>query len=131
MKKNNKQKKQENLFDALEKIFHEPNRLAIMSVMCTTNNGISFPELKNECNLTDGNLNRHLKVLQNTGAIKIKKAFIDLKPRTTIYITEPGIEKFKEYLKALTEVLNKAKNAIPEDKKKKIRVSSKSILADV
>jgi DNA-binding MarR family transcriptional regulator len=109
--------KQQNLYDALEKIFHEPNRLAIMSTLCASDQALSFTELKEECNLTDGNLNRHLKVLEEAGPVKIAKAFVDDKPRTTISISKKGLNRFNEYLSALNEVLKKAKRAIPAEKK--------------
>ncbi len=104
-------------YDALERIFHEPNRLAIMSVLCAEDKGLSFNELKGECNLTDGNLNRHLKVLEDAGVVRIDKKFVDAKPRTTVLITRKGLDRFNEYLSALSEVLEKAKKAIPEDRK--------------
>ncbi|OGV62829.1 MAG: hypothetical protein A2283_02685 [Lentisphaerae bacterium RIFOXYA12_FULL_48_11] len=107
----------ENIYEALEKIFHEPNRLAIMSVVCASDQGFSFNELKEVCNLTDGNLNRHLKVLDEAGAVRIEKKFVDAKPRTTIIITAKGLDRFNEYLSALSEVLKKAKEAIPEERK--------------
>ncbi|MFC1499153.1 winged helix-turn-helix domain-containing protein [Verrucomicrobiota bacterium] len=109
--------KQDNVYDALEKIFHEPNRLAIMSVLCASEKGLSFNELKEECGLTDGNLNRHLKVLEEAGAVKIDKKFVGSKPRTTVSISKKGMDRFNEYLSALNEVLEKAKRAMPAEKK--------------
>lgn len=94
-----------NPYDSLGKLFHEPNRLAIMSALCAAERGLSFGELREACNLTDGNLNRHLNVLDEAGAIKIKKSFIGNKPRTTVFISKKGLESFTEYLKALEEVL--------------------------
>jgi len=99
--------------EALEKIFHEPNRLAIMSALCATDAGLSFTELKDACKLTDGNLNRHLKTLKDYGAIRIEKKFVDLKPRTTVYLSASGLEQFSAYLDALAEVLNQATKALP------------------
>jgi len=97
---------------ALAKIFHEPNRLAIMSALCTSDDGLSFSELRNTCNLTDGNLNRHLKVLTENEAVCISKAFVDDRPRTTITLTPAGLERFQEYLRALEDVLLKARTAL-------------------
>ena len=108
--------KQENPYEALEKIFHEPNRLAIMSALCAAEKGLTFNELKEACNLTDGNLNRHLKVLEEAAAVKMKKEFVDNKPRTTLFISEKGLNRFNEYLTALSEVLERAKQATAEDK---------------
>ena len=108
--------KEENLFQALEKIFHEPSRLAIMSALCTASDGATFGELKATCNLTDGNLNRHLKVLKESKAVRAKKAFVDDKPRTTIYITAKGLDRFNDYLEALADVMKQARKALPKNK---------------
>ena len=111
------QTQNENLYEALEKIFHEPNRLAIMSAVCAADEGLTFNELKDTCNLTDGNLNRHIKVLVEAGVVRVEKEFVDAKPRTTVLISEKGLDRFTEYLAALSEVLKKAKKAVAEEKK--------------
>ncbi len=103
----------DNPYDALGKLFHEPNRLAIMSALCSARGGMTFVELKSACNLTDGNLNRHLKVLEEAGAVKIKKEFVDSKPRTTVLVTPKGVNRFNEYLGALSAVLSQARKAVP------------------
>ena len=103
---NNTQK--ENPFDSLQKLFHEPHRLSIMSALCAVGKGISFTDLKQECGLTDGNLNRHLKTMEEAQMVGVTKSFIGSKPRTMIYATDLGRERFLEYLHALEEVLHKA-----------------------
>ncbi len=108
----------QNPYEALEKIFHEPNRLSIMSALCGAQEGLSFTELKEQCNLTDGNLNRHLKVLEEAKVIKIRKSFVDSKPRTTVGLSDKGLDRFSEYLSALSEVLKGAAAAMPAEKKK-------------
>jgi DNA-binding transcriptional ArsR family regulator len=102
--------------EVLERIFHEPNRLSIMSVLCGSRKGMSFTELKDACRLTDGNLNRHLKVLEEADSIRIEKAFVDSKPRTTIYLSDTGWKRFGEYLDALAGVVEKARQALPSRK---------------
>ncbi|MFA5203318.1 MAG: transcriptional regulator [Lentisphaeria bacterium] len=98
-------------YDALEKIFHEPNRLAIMSALCAAPGGLPFNDLKAACKLTDGNLSRHLAVLEEAGAVRVKKSFVGVKPRTTVFITEAGLDRFNDYLAALEEVLEQARRA--------------------
>jgi DNA-binding transcriptional ArsR family regulator len=98
--------------DALERIFHEPNRLAIMSALCAAEEGISFPELKQACGLTDGNLNRHLKALSDNEAVVIEKAFVNERPRTTVTLSDTGLARFQQYLKALESVLLTARTAL-------------------
>jgi len=104
--------KSENPYASLERIFHEPNRLAIMSALCNTAHGLTFNELKETCQLTDGNLNRHLKTLEDAKAIRIEKTFERSRPKTTIYLSDSGRDHFLEYLKALEEVLRKAAVAL-------------------
>jgi len=108
---------------ALEKIFHEPNRLAIMSALCAAEGGLSFPELRETCNLTDGNLNRHLKVLLESSAIRIKKQFVADRPRTTVTLAPNGLIRFQEYLQALEAVLLNARAAMatsPQSSKRRV-----------
>jgi DNA-binding transcriptional ArsR family regulator len=107
---------EESLYDALERVFHEPSRLAIMSALCAAREGLSFPELRDTCRLTDGNLNRHLKVLDEASVIRIRKEFVDAKPRTTVELSERGMKRFTEYLGALNEVLERARQSIPAER---------------
>ena len=104
--------KRENPYAELKQIFHEPNRLAIMSALCNADDGLTFGELKDECNLTDGNLSRHLKALEQARAVRIKKSFAGSRPQTTIYLSDRGRDRFIEYLQALEEVLNKAAESL-------------------
>jgi DNA-binding transcriptional ArsR family regulator len=109
--------KQDNLYSGLKKIFHEPSRLAIMSVLSGTIEPVTFVQLKEECELTDGNLSSHLKMLVDAGVVEIEKCYVNSKPRTEIFLTEDGRESFIDYLKALEEVLKNAAEALSADNK--------------
>jgi DNA-binding transcriptional ArsR family regulator len=114
--------------DVLERIFHEPARLAIMSALgAAGGDGKTFNGLKADCGLTDGNLSRHLKVLEEAGSVRIEKRFVDLKPRTTVYISAAGLVRFRQYLDVLEEMLKTARSAIPETKKAKVGLSARPI----
>ena len=104
--------------NSLERIFHEPNRMAILSALCAAGDPLSFTELKSLSGLTDGNLSRHLKALEEAGIIRLQKTFVGVKPRTTVILTEKGLKRFDEYLSALSDVLKKAKQAMATDRKK-------------
>ena len=105
-------------FDALEKVFHEPNRMAILSVLCASREGMPFTELRDRCGLTDGNLNRHIRTLEEEGVVRCTKAFVNDKPRTTVILTASGAKRFQVYLDALTEVLKQAKSALRHESAK-------------
>ena len=106
-----------NPYEALERIFHEPNRLAIMSALCNADAGLTFGDLKEICGLTDGNLNRHLKVLEESNAVRIEKRFVGVRPRTTVRISRGGLKRFNDYLEALGHVLEKARQSVSEQPK--------------
>jgi len=105
-----------NPYEAIKTIFHEPSRLAIVSALCNAADGLSFNELKEECDLTDGNLSRHLKALEEQRAVRIKKTFVRSKPLTTVFLTDRGREHFLGYLQALEEVLKKAAESVTQEK---------------
>ena len=113
----------ENDTTALERIFHEPSRMTILSSLCAAGNSLSFTELKALSGLTDGNLSRHLKALEEDSVIRISKTFVGVKPRTTITLTDKGLKRFDDYLSALSNVLKKAKQAMATDKVKTSAIS--------
>ncbi len=103
---------EQNPFEALERIFHEPNRLSIMSALCAVEMGLTFNALREQCGLTDGNLNRHLKVLEDAEAIRVTKTFVKNKPQTTIALSKKGLKRFEQYLAALQQVLAAAQQGL-------------------
>ena len=113
--------------ELLERIFHEPNRLSIMSFVCAAEKGMSFNEIRDACSLTDGNLSRHLKALEESGTVVVTKKFVDNKPRTTVSISGAGLERFTEYLSALSEILNKAKKSLKSEKKSVSPIQGKTV----
>lgn len=92
-------------YSRLERIFHEPARLIIMSQLLGTVDGATFTELKSACGLTDGNLSRHLATLEQAKAIRIDKSFAGHRPQTTVCLSKQGREDFMAYLQALEAVL--------------------------
>jgi DNA-binding transcriptional ArsR family regulator len=102
-------------FGSLERLFHEPSRLQILSLLAAAPSGLTFPELKTKSAMTDGNLSRHLKTLQELGAVRIEKAFVNAKPRTTVFLSEEGRMKFLSYLESLEKVLKAARQAAATD----------------
>lgn len=102
------------LLEKIDKVFHSPKRLAIMTVLCGCEEGIAFKDLKKECRLTDGNLNSHLKALKKEEMVRIEKTFIGEKPRTTIFISEKGYDSFYQYLENLTSILVNVKQKMKE-----------------
>lgn len=95
----------DNPYPHLERVFHEPGRLTIMSNLLGAPDGLTFSELKKQCDLTDGNLSRHLKALEKVKAVTIKKRFVKNRPQTKVTLSDRGREDFMAYLQALEAVL--------------------------
>ena len=75
-----------------------------MSALCGSDNGMTFNELKSECNLTDGNLNRHLKTLEEAKAVRLRKKSSGGRPTTVVRISDVGRERFIDYLATLEAI---------------------------
>lgn len=108
----------ENIYARLKRVFHEPNRLAILSLLCKEPYGLKFNDLKDSSNLTFGNLSSHLKTLQEADIVEVQKHFEDNKPCTTVVLTDSGREQFVIYLNALETVLKTASEAIASQEEK-------------
>ena len=105
-------------YEGLERVIHEKARLSILASLASHAQGLLFNDLKALCSLTDGNLSRHLKTLEEAEAIRIEKTFVDAKPRTTVFLSDAGRKSFIEYLQALEEVLQKAARSVAAVEKK-------------
>mgnify|MGYP003574889865 FL=1 len=93
-----------NPIQALNKIFDSRIRLGVMSVL-VVNDSVSFNDLKQLLELTDGNLASHLNTLEQAEYIKTHKAFVGRKTNTTYTITELGKQSFKGHLDALETMI--------------------------
>ena len=96
--------------DALDRVFHEKTRLGIMTAVVGAADGLSFGELKRLCDLTDGNLSRHLNVLVEAKVLRVKKSGRGPRAQSVYRMTVRGQEAFDRYLAALETVLLAAKS---------------------
>jgi DNA-binding MarR family transcriptional regulator len=69
------------------------------------NESISYNELKELLDVTDGNLASHLKGLEEAGYIKVQKGFIGRKTNTTYSASRAGEKAFRQHLDALEQMI--------------------------
>lgn len=93
----------------LNKIFESRIRLGIMSTLMVQD-WIDFKSLKQELEITDGNLASHLNALEKHNYIEVSKGFIGRKPNTKYKATETGREAFQRHLDQLEQLLNSNRN---------------------
>lgn len=84
---------------------HERARLGVLTSLLAHPPGLSFAAIKQLCGLTDGNLSRHLEVLESAKLIEITKGTEDGRPQTLCRITTDGRRRFIGYLSVLEQVL--------------------------
>jgi YD repeat-containing protein len=102
-------------YDGLDRVIHERARLSVLTSLITHAKGQSFGELKQLCGLTDGNLNRHLMVLEEAKLVTTAKAMEQGRPQTVCKVTALGRKRYVEYLAVLEQVILDASSAINAD----------------
>ena len=95
-------------YDGLDRVIHEKARLSILTSLMTHPNGLAFGDLKRLCGLTDGNLSRHIKVLQGADLVSVTKGYEGNRPHTSCSITAAGQNQFLEYVSVLEQVIRDA-----------------------
>ena len=100
-------------YDGLDRVIHEKARLSILTSLMTHPKGLAFSDLKRLCGLTDGNLSRHIKVLQEAKLVDVTKGYEGNRPHTSCAITAAGQKQFLDYVSVLEQVVRDA-NPIEE-----------------
>ena len=98
-------------YEGLDRVIHEKARLSVLTSLAAHPKGLVFGTLKQMCGLTDGNLSRHLQVLEEAGLIAIEKGYDHNRPQTICRITPQGRQRYLEYLKVLEQVVRDAAHA--------------------
>lgn len=101
-------------YDGLDRVIHEKARLGILTGLIGRPDGLLFNDLKSLCSLTDGNLSRHLAILQDAHLVEVWKGHNGKRPQTLVRITDQGRAKFREYLSVLESVIH---DAVPSPQK--------------
>lgn len=103
-------------YDGLERVIHERARLSILSSLAANTAGLSFNDLKQLCQLTDGNLSRQLQLLQEQGFVDVVKSTRNNRPHTQVVLNDSGRERFLEYISVLEGVVADAMSATKQAK---------------
>lgn len=93
----------------LDRLIHEPGRLAILTVLSSVS-AADFVFLQRTTGLTKGNLSSHLSRLEEAGLVEIDKRFVRKKPNTKVALTAVGRERIARHWEQL-ERLKKLSDA--------------------
>ncbi|HTK27474.1 MAG TPA: transcriptional regulator [Pyrinomonadaceae bacterium] len=102
------EKAAETVSGELDKVIHERMRLGIISALAA-NDKLSFTDLKNLLNTTDGNISVHARRLEEAGYITFEKSFKGRMPLTEYKITGQGKEALARYLNHMEALISAMK----------------------
>lgn len=97
----------------LDRLIHEPGRLAILTVLSSVK-AADFVFLQRATRLTKGNLSSHLSKLEEAGLVEIEKAFVHKKPKTSVTLTAVGRERIAHHWDQLERLRNFSEESIQE-----------------
>ncbi|TAN31246.1 MAG: ArsR family transcriptional regulator [Actinomycetota bacterium] len=92
---------------SLSDAVHQRSRLAILAALYELSKA-DFRQLQKTTGLTEGNLGRHIQVLENAGLVIVEKGYSGRKPHTHIEITKEGIHAFEDEVRVLKDLVAKA-----------------------
>ncbi|HSV88225.1 MAG TPA: transcriptional regulator [Bacteroidales bacterium] len=93
-----------NFLEDLNKAFENRVRLGIMSILAV-NDFVDFGTLKEQLQITDGNLASHILALEKLEYIQTKKEFVGKKPKTSFAASGKGKIAFNAHLQALEKLM--------------------------
>ena len=92
----------------LDKLIHERMRLGIVSALAA-NDSLSFNQLKEILQTTDGNLSVHARKLEEAQYINCTKFFEGRLPKTQFSLTLRGRRELERYLDEMEELIRAAR----------------------
>jgi len=102
-------------YKGLDRVIHERARLSVLTSLLTHPQGLSFVELKQLCDLTDGNLARHLQVLEEERMVRLTKEGEGGRGQTMARVTASGRKRYMAYLAILEQVVRDAASLAQAD----------------
>ncbi len=97
---------------ALDKLIHEPARLAIVSALAACESA-DFLYLQRLTGLSKGNLSAHLSKLQEADVVIIEKSFVGKTPRTSVSLSPSGQSAVAAYWERMETLRRETKGWRP------------------
>lgn len=100
--------------DDLDRVVHEPARLAILTVLSSCAEA-DFTFLLRVTGLTNGNLSAHVTKLEAAGLVSITKQFLGKRPQTLISLTANGRDQIKQHWRRLEKLRDAAGKVVSSE----------------
>ncbi len=93
---------------ALDRLIHERMRLGIVSALAV-NDLLTFTELRDLMQTTDGNLSVHARKLEEAGYVACTKSFQGRVPKTDYRLTAEGRRALERYLDHMEAIIRRTR----------------------
>ena len=87
-----------------DNIIHAPNRLQICAFLVQLDEA-EFQLLRDELEVSDSVLSKHIKQLEKFGYLKLRKSTVNGRQRTWVFLTDEGRQAFKDHVKELNRIV--------------------------
>jgi DNA-binding MarR family transcriptional regulator len=92
--------------EEIDEVVHQRHRLGVLVVLAEARRA-DFSYLKSVLELTDGNLGRHLRVLEEAAYVRLEKVIDDGKPRTWVTLTRRGLAALRQELATMERLIER------------------------
>jgi DNA-binding MarR family transcriptional regulator len=96
---------------AFDDVVHQRTRLGILAVLAEAAEA-DFTYLRKVLDLSDGNLGRHLEILEDAGLIAISKGYQGRRPRTRAAITAQGRRALRDELASMRALMERLGSSV-------------------
>ncbi|MGA5299846.1 transcriptional regulator [Nucisporomicrobium flavum] len=98
----------------LDEVVHQRVRLGILTIAHEARR-VEFGYLRNQLELTAGNLSKHLSVLEAAGLIEVEKGYEGRRGRTWITLTPTGTAALAAEIGRLRKLIDRIGTTITEE----------------
>jgi DNA-binding MarR family transcriptional regulator len=98
----------------LDETVHQRARLGILTVLSEVAE-CTFTTMRDELGLTDGNLSRHVRILEEAGLLSVHKGYDGRRPCTSLRLTRQGRRALRSEMAALERLVTRFRFAPTAD----------------
>ncbi|ENZ80367.1 MULTISPECIES: transcriptional regulator [Caulobacter] len=89
---------------SLDPVIHAPNRLQMCCMLAAVDT-IDFATVREALDVSESVLSKHVKTLEESGYVKVRKAASEGRQRTWLSLSKPGREALRSHLAALKAMM--------------------------
>ena len=99
----------------LDKLLHEPSRLAILSALSRAPGGLGYTFTRHVLDTTQGSLATHLHKLEAAGLIEVHRRYLVRRQYARLYITNAGRTAIEDHWRTVWDLKRRLESWTPED----------------